>query len=261
MTVPPLDWNRCFLTLSLAQLGRFIEAGQYETEALQRAKSRPHAFVLSVIHFSAGTLHPLKGDWVTARSLTEQWISVLRAGNVALPLSTAVAASAWILAELGEAHEAFTRLREAEQLLEQEAARGTVFHRSWAYHALGRASLRLGRLDEARRLGNRALLPSSSQGGFLAHAWHLLGDVATHVTEFDAASGESHYRKALALAEPRGMRPLVAYCHLGLGKLYRQTGDDAKAHEHLTTAATMYREMGMTFWLEKAEAAGAGGGP
>jgi hypothetical protein len=29
----------------------------------------------------------------------------------------------------------------------------------------------------------------------------------------------------------------------------------ARVHEHLMTAATMYREMGMTFWLEKAEAA------
>ena len=50
------------------------------------------------------------------------------------------------------------------------------------------------------------------------------------------------------------MRPLVAHCYLGLGTLYRRTGDDAKAAEHLTTAATMYREMGMTFWLEKADA-------
>jgi hypothetical protein len=49
------------------------------------------------------------------------------------------------------------------------------------------------------------------------------------------------------------MRPLVAHCHLGLGTLYRRTGDRAKAQEHLTTATTMYREMGMTFWLEKAE--------
>ena len=48
--------------------------------------------------------------------------------------------------------------------------------------------------------------------------------------------------------------PLVAHCHLGLGKLYQRTGDRAKAEEHLTTATTMYREMGMTFWLEKAEA-------
>jgi hypothetical protein len=49
--------------------------------------------------------------------------------------------------------------------------------------------------------------------------------------------------------------PLVAHCHLGLGKLYSPTGDGVKAQEHLTTATTMYREMDMTFWLEKAEAA------
>ena len=73
-------------------------------------------------------------------------------------------------------------------------------------------------------------------------------------TGFDAESGEAHYRKALALAEPRGMRPLVAHCHLGLGKLYRRTGKREQAQEHLTTATTMYREMDMTFWLEQAEA-------
>ena len=50
------------------------------------------------------------------------------------------------------------------------------------------------------------------------------------------------------------MGPLLARCHLGLGKLYRRTGDGVKAQEHLTTAATMYREMDMGFWLEKAEA-------
>ncbi len=49
------------------------------------------------------------------------------------------------------------------------------------------------------------------------------------------------------------MRPLVAHCHLGLGKLSRRTGDGVKAQEHLTTAATMYREMGMRFWLDRAE--------
>ena len=38
------------------------------------------------------------------------------------------------------------------------------------------------------------------------------------------------------------------------GQLYRRTGDLVKAQEHLTTAAAMYREMCMSFWLEKAEA-------
>jgi lipopolysaccharide biosynthesis regulator YciM len=50
------------------------------------------------------------------------------------------------------------------------------------------------------------------------------------------------------------MRPLVAHCHLGLGKLYRRTGELDRAQENLRTAATMYREMDMRFWLEKAEA-------
>ena len=50
-----------------------------------------------------------------------------------------------------------------------------------------------------------------------------------------------------------GLRPLVAHCHLGLGKLYRRTGKHEQAREHLTTGTTMYREMDMRFWLEHAE--------
>jgi hypothetical protein len=46
---------------------------------------------------------------------------------------------------------------------------------------------------------------------------------------------------------------LVAHCHLGLGKLYRRTGEPAKAEEHLSTAMTMYRGMDMGFWLEQIE--------
>ena len=34
-------------------------------------------------------------------------------------------------------------------------------------------------------------------------------------------------------------------------KLYRRIGKREQAHEHLTTATTMYREMGMRFYLEK----------
>ena len=50
------------------------------------------------------------------------------------------------------------------------------------------------------------------------------------------------------------MRSLVAHCHLGLGKLYRRTGQREQARERLTIATTLFREMDMRFWLEKAEA-------
>jgi hypothetical protein len=50
------------------------------------------------------------------------------------------------------------------------------------------------------------------------------------------------------------MAPEAAHCHLGLCKLYRRTSKRDQAQEHLTTATTMYREMGMPYWLEQAEA-------
>jgi hypothetical protein len=51
------------------------------------------------------------------------------------------------------------------------------------------------------------------------------------------------------------MRPLVAHCHLGLGRLHAHLGKGTQAKEHLGTAATMYREMAMRSWLRQAEAA------
>jgi hypothetical protein len=53
-----------------------------------------------------------------------------------------------------------------------------------------------------------------------------------------AEDAESYYRQALALAEPRGMRPFAAHCHLGLGELYRRIDRGEQALEHLSLAAT-----------------------
>jgi hypothetical protein len=85
------------------------------------------------------------------------------------------------------------------------------------------------------------------------------GPARTAVASFlqdpsDLKRAEDDYHDAQTLAEERGMRPLVAHCHLGLGKLYRRTGQRERAQEHLTSAMTMYRETGMTYWLAQAEA-------
>jgi tetratricopeptide (TPR) repeat protein len=253
-SMPRSVFDRFWLVLSLAHLGRFAEAAQYEAEVLRLAEATQHAYSVGVAHVGAGTHRLLKGDWTKARALIENGIATLRAANIALTAPGGVASSAWIVAQVGEASEALARLREGVQLLERDAARGVIYQLGWAYQLLGRAALLLGRLDEARRLGDRAVEYSPSHPGFAAYARHLLGDIATHPDRFDAEGGESYYRKALALAEPLGMRPLVAHCHLGLGRLFLRTGDRQRAQEHLATATTMYREMDMRFWLEQTQA-------
>jgi len=61
---------------------------------------------------------------------------------------------------------------------------------------------------------------------------HRLDDIAIPPTPFDAESGETHYRQARALVEPRGMRPLVAHRHLGLFGMERSL---RSAEEDLAT--------------------------
>ena len=121
---------------------------------------------------------------------------------------------------------------------------------------LGEVALATGQIEEAAQLGGHALdlARLHKQGGHEVYALRLLGEVAAQRDPPDVETAEGHYRSAMALAHERGMRPLIAHCHLGLGKLYRRTGKREQAHEHLTTATTMYREMDMRFWLEQAEA-------
>jgi class 3 adenylate cyclase/tetratricopeptide (TPR) repeat protein len=249
---PASVYGRAWLIMSLAELGRFEEAVEPLAEMLRIAEPLHHAFTAGTAYWAANTLHFVKGDWTQAHLETEKWISVVRTGNVLLLLPLAVAFSAWALAQLGETIEVLHRLSEGEELLERLAATGVIGVLGWNYHALGRARLLLDQLDEARRLAERSLETSTGHAGFAAHAFHLLGDIAAHPDRLDADSGSAHYRNALALAEPRGMRPLVAHCHFGLGRLYGRTRKREEAREHLTIAAKMYREMDMSFWLEEA---------
>jgi tetratricopeptide (TPR) repeat protein len=122
--------------------------------------------------------------------------------------------------------------------------------------ALGGAYLLDGRLADATRIAREGLAAARQRGdrGAEGQLLRLLGDLAAHPDRFEAGTAEAHYRQALALAEELGLRPLLAHCHLGLGKLSLRTGQREEVREHLITATTLYREMDMRFWLEQAEA-------
>ena len=254
MAVPPSVFARGWLVMSLADLGRFQEAIQYEAEAIRIAEVTKHAHTIGWAQLTASKLHLLKGDWAKARDLLEKWINMPGTLDVAILLPWAVTSLAWTLAQIGDASEALSRLREGEEHLKRQEVEGIFVHRGWSYHAVARGYLLLGRLDEARRLADRSIESSQRQPNFVAHARCILGDLAIHPEYFDAESAAAHYRAALTLAKPRGMRPIAAHCHFGLGRLHRRTGNPGCARQHLTAAKNMYSEMDMGFWLTQVEA-------
>ena len=254
MPAPVSVYDRTWLALSLAQLGRLSEGEVHEKEAIQLAEPTHHAFTVGMAYRAAGIIRLVKGDWDTARSRIEHGLAVDRTGNVALMLPLDIALLGRVLAELGKTTEAVNLLHEAEKYHEHLLASDYPYRGTSVYFELGRSSLLLGRLDEARSLADRAVELSGRHPGFAARALHLLGDIATHPDRFDGKSAKVYYRKALALAESREMRPLIAQCHLGLGKVNRFTCRRDQVLKHLTMAIMMYREMGMAYWLEQSEA-------
>jgi transcriptional regulator with AAA-type ATPase domain/tetratricopeptide (TPR) repeat protein len=241
------------LLTSLAHLGRFAESAEHTALIVPLAEATRRPFSIALAYHAVSMMHHQRGDWAGAAAAIERQIEMLRAGNIVSELPMAFAYSAESLAYTGPKARALDRIRECEDILSAQIARGWVAT-GHIYCALGRAYLLLDRIGQALAMAARGLASVSERVDFLPHAKHLLGDIRMHPSCFDAGESEACYRAALALVEPRGQRPLAAHCHLGLGKLSRRTGLRKQAHEHLTTATTMYRDMDMRFWLQQAEA-------
>src|SRR5262249_14863144 len=143
-------------------------------------------------------------------------------------------------------------------LLEEAVERPVIGNEGQSLRSiwLSEAYLLGGRKANARAAAERALglAHQHKERGNEAYTLRLLGEIASHEDPPAVGQAEDHYRQALAVAEGLGMRPLMAHCHVGLGKLYRRIGKQQEAKEHIVTATKMMREMEMGLWLEKAEA-------
>ena len=100
--------------------------------------------------------------------------------------------------------------------------------------------------------GVDALELAKQHGGKSHEAWALwiLGEIHTSLSELSDARIERYFHRAQAIAEECGIKPLVAHCHFGRGKLYRRTKAWDKARYEFDAAICRYRELGMNYWLE-----------
>ena len=244
---------RTWLAIALGTLGRFAETLAPLREATHVAEEVGHVYSRIMPLFGLGTLKLDQGDFIGAVAPLERGLDLCRTGRI--PLWTPD--FTWAL---GAAYHATGRHAEGIALMEDAVRAAAGRNVRWAWWpggvgALGHAYLLDGQPAEAARIAHERLAEARQVGerGVEGHLLRLLGEIASHPARLEVDAAEAHFRQALALAEELSLRPLVAHCHLGLGKLYRRTGDQRRPQEHLTTATTMYREMDMSFWLEKAE--------
>jgi tetratricopeptide (TPR) repeat protein len=251
--VLPAVLSRFLLANALAELGRLGEALRNAQDGVDIAEAADHPWTKSLAYCGLGYVWLGKGDLTEAIRRLTQALGLARAADlpfmvphVAGPLATACALAG--------------RTAEAVELAEEAVALSASLKRA-SWHALlvarlADAHLAAGRVPRAREVVIDALEQARrrKERGDEATILTVVGKIESDADHGDPGMAQSAYREALTLANELGMRPLVARCHLGLGTLSRRTGGREQAREHLTTAAMMYREMDIRFWLERAEA-------
>ena len=237
---------------ALAECGRFDEGIALGQEGLRLAEILDHPFSLNWTFWGLANLHILRGEFEDAARLINRGLMVAREWQLTIWFP-------YLHWSLGRTYTLSGRVAEGLSLLEDSIrAHKASKTRNWesliTAH-LSEALLLSGQYADARAVGERAVALASERGerGYEACAFHILGKVAAHPDVDEAACALDYYSQALAVAEQLGIRPLAAHSHLAAGKLCRRTDECGQAREHLTTAATMYREMAMRFWLREAE--------
>jgi tetratricopeptide (TPR) repeat protein len=249
----PTPIAHSYLALALAERGEFDEGIAHGKEGIRLAEAVERPYTLVIACWALAYVYGLRGELSLAVRLLERGVALSREWNLTV-------LSPRVTGFLGSVYAGSERMGDGLSLLHQ-ALEAMETLGVGAYHSLllvrlGEACLLAHRFEEALAMGDRALRLSRERGerGYEAWALRFLGEAASHRDPPDLETAEGHYRQALALADELSMRPLVAHCHLGLGKLYRHGSDGVNARERLMTAVTMYREMDMGPWLAQAEA-------
>jgi tetratricopeptide (TPR) repeat protein len=233
--------SRTWLALCLASRGQFDESVAWATAAVELADKGSPLVAQLWANYTLGRVHCIRGHFAQALASLERAAALLERGPFPIYAPR-------VLASLGTVYTAGGSPKDGLALLERAAAEGeanrVLYEHAMVLVQLGEAQLE-SCPDEAERRGIQALELARRHGERGSEAWagHLLSraSAARPPARLDAAF--AHATQALALADQLGLRPLVAHCHLGLGRLYERAGKSGEAQEHLTSALSMYGEM------------------
>jgi tetratricopeptide (TPR) repeat protein len=243
---------RHFLAVCLSELGEFDEATAISEDVVRVAEALDNPWSRALSYFALATVAVQRGDTSRAVAVAAQGLDLCNMYEMTFLWPRLASLNGYAMALAGKHEDGVALTEDAlKASLAMRLGQEETLRRAYASEAY----LLAGRIHEAHdtALGALEFGEQHGQHGFGARVYRILGDIARLRPALLADSAEHHYCEALRRADERGMRPLVAHCHLSLGKLYRRRTDNREqAQEHLTNATTMYREMHMTYWLQQA---------
>jgi class 3 adenylate cyclase/tetratricopeptide (TPR) repeat protein len=235
-----------------AAMGEFHKAFASARDALRMATDIGHAPSLGVANMFLGFVHIVRGQLDTAVPFVERGLAIATQHHLFLGEVRAAANLAHTLVMLGERDRGLEYLARARA--RSAEARAAHHGPVTGYGTVTASTYLAANCPKEAAIEIRQGLAAAAELNAHGHRARLLRLEADVLGQADAVGACERLEEALALAVELGMRPEAAHCHLGLARLCRHISRATEADQHLRTAITMYREMEMTYWLEKAEA-------
>ena len=223
-------------------------------EGMRIAEEIEHATSFTAMCLGFGIFHMRREDLERALPVLERGMEVGRRGSIYVYVFSLAAAVGRVQALTGRIKEGLALMTEVmEDSRARKMALGQAVRLAWLAEGLLVAEeyepaweRALESLDYSRRLNER---------GQEAWTLHLLGDIAGRRQPGALDDVERFYRDAMAIAEPLGMRPAVAHCHLGLGRADVRTGRREVCPGTPAQRGQLFRDLGIASLQARAAAA------
>jgi class 3 adenylate cyclase/tetratricopeptide (TPR) repeat protein len=242
------------LGVSMGVCGDFDQGERLLVKALSFALETDHRGTVGLVEYQYGMVLAVKGDGKYAAEHLQKAINYLEESQTLIFLGPAWAFLGYAHSLMGE-HK--TAVDFTEKGLKLYTDLGMPFHRSlchwfccYAYFALGDAKKARTHVDLALRFSLE-----NSERQIQATSRVTLGRMMAKMDPSQIEAAEDQVRQGIGLFEELGLPYGSGGGYLLLGEVYAESGRREEALANLTKAEAMFRDMGMDYWLGKAQEA------
>jgi tetratricopeptide (TPR) repeat protein len=237
---------------ALGCVGEFRKGQRLLGDALRHAEGVDDRYAVAFAEFMYGFDCDSIGDGPSAVQHLERCVKLAEETNFFTVLGQAYAALAWgsYLADRLEAASEF-----ATRAVDIQRDTGVPYNICVPYWVLSMVHLDSGALEASQDSAERALelARDSGQVDFQGLSWLMLGRILARRDPSRGGEAEKNIRRGIAMLEEARLRPFVWQGHLYLGELYADSGQKDKALRTLKKAEAEFTDMGMDYWLSRAQ--------
>jgi tetratricopeptide (TPR) repeat protein len=237
---------RGHLAWSEIWLGEFDSASRTIARAQEIVRQVPEPYATVYAYMAEGLYHIGRGEPAKAITAFEVAHRVNAEADILLPIALAWLGGALALG--GRAEEAVDLLLAAER----DGTYKSGGKYCWVHHylSLAQAHLALRHFALARAALDKGREIAEAAEELVHLAWILKasGDVEAADPSGLPDAALPSYQRAIDIARPRGLLPLLAQCLVGLAETLRRCGETEPAARHYAEADGIFRHLGLPDW-------------